>query len=76
MKTNGKTEKDKKACWACKRALVGESKLGLCPDCINKYGTPAAVLGVFGLGILGKKALKNGGKIAKGMIDVIKYIKS
>ena len=32
---------ENKKCWACKRTLVGDSKLGLCPDCLNKYGSPA-----------------------------------
>ena len=74
MKTN--TEKEEKICWACKRILVGGSKLGLCPNCLNKYGSPAAALGIGGITLLGKKVLKNGGKIAKGVIDVVKSIKS
>ena len=38
--------KNNKICWACKRVLIGKSKLGLCPNCVNKYGTPAAAIGV------------------------------
>lgn len=74
MKAN--TEKDEKICWACKRILVGGSKFGLCPDCLNKYGSPAAALGLGGMAFLGRKVLKSGGKIVKGAIDVIKIIKS
>ena len=64
MKTN--TEKDEKICWVCKRTLVGESKLGLCPDCLNKYGTRVAAIsiGIASLGI--SWVLKNGGKSSKG----------
>lgn len=72
MKTN--TEKDEKPCWACKRILVGGGKLGLCPDCLNKYGTPVATLSIGCLALLGRKVLRNNGKIAKGAIDVIKHI--
>ncbi len=68
-------EKDEKICWACKRILVGGGKFGLCPDCLNKYGSPAATIGIVGMGLLGRKILKNGGKIAKGAIDIIKLIK-
>jgi hypothetical protein len=74
MKTN--TEKDEKICWACKRILVGGSKFGLCPDCFNKYGSTAATLGIGSIALLGRKVLKNGRKIAKSVIDVVKIIKS
>ena len=72
---NNKTQKTKKICWACQRALVGESKLGLCPDCINKYGTPVAVFGALGLGFLGKKALKHSGKAVKVASNIVKRVK-
>lgn len=78
METN--TEKDEKICWACKKTLIGESKLGLCPGCINKYGSPVAALGILGIGSIaslgGHWVWKNRGKVAKGVIDVIKLIKS
>ena len=75
MKTN--TEKDEKICRACKRTLVGESKTGLCPDCLSKYGSPLAALGIGGtVSLLGGLVWKNGGKVVKGAIDVIKLIKS
>lgn len=75
MKAN--TEKNEKICWKCKRILVGESKLGLCPYCINKYGTPLAAIGIGGiLSLGGGWVLKNGGKVVKGAVDVIKLIKS
>jgi hypothetical protein len=76
MKTN--TEKDEKICrnWMCKRTLVGESKSGLCPDCINTYGSMAAVIVAIGIGGIIKLGrgwvLKNGGKVAKGAFGVIK----
>lgn len=70
-----KTDKEEKICWACKRTLVEESKLGLCPGCVNKYGTPAAALAALGLGVLGKQALKHGGKAVKVVANVIRYIK-
>lgn len=71
MKTN--TEKDEVVCWACKRTLVGENKLGLCPVCFDKYGS-IGIGGILSLG--GLWVLKNGGKYAKRAIDVIKHIKS
>ena len=53
---------NEKKCWACKRILLTESKTGLCPDCINKYGSPAAAVaalaGSIGIGFLLKKAPK------------------
>jgi hypothetical protein len=74
MKTN--TENDEKVCRVCKRILVGESKLGLCPDCLNKYGTPVAAIGIAGIASLGISwVLKNGGKVAKGAFDLIKLTK-
>ena len=39
---------ENKKCWACKRTLVGDSKLGLCPNCVNKIGT-----GVTGISFVG-----------------------
>jgi hypothetical protein len=75
MKTN--TETDEKICWACKRILVEESKLGLCPDCLNKYGTPVAAISIGSIASLGIRwVFKNGGKVAKGAFDLIKLIKS
>jgi len=53
------TDKEVKICWACKRTLVGDSKLCLCPNCVNKFGTPTIALGVLGLSALGKQALKH-----------------
>ena len=64
---------ENKKCWACKRALIGKSKVGLCSECLNKYGTPAATIGVLGIAIGGRKLLKNGGKIAKVAIKLIKH---
>ena len=60
MKTN--TEKDEEKCLVCKRTLVGVSKQPICPDCINTYGSLVAAIGI---GVIGKMALKYGGKIIK-----------
>ena len=74
METN--TEKDEKICWACKKTLVEESKSGLCPSCVNKYGSPVvgAVVGVLSLG--SAWVFKNREKVVIGAIDAIKHIKS
>lgn len=47
---------NEKICWKCKRVLVGKSMLGLCPDCVNKYGTLAAAIGP-GLFLVGGRFL-------------------
>ncbi|OPZ87167.1 MAG: hypothetical protein BWY74_03460 [Firmicutes bacterium ADurb.Bin419] len=70
-----KTDKEEKICWACRRILVEESKLGLCPDCVNKYGTPVATAALFALGILGRQALKHSGKAVKVVANVIRRTK-
>jgi hypothetical protein len=73
MKTN--TDKDEKICWKCKRILVGGGKLGLCPDCLNKYGSWMAAISIGSILSLGSRwVLKNGGKVAKGAFDLIKHI--
>lgn len=64
---------ENKKCWACKRTLVGESRLGLCPECINRYGTPAAAIAALGIGVGVRQLVKNGGKIAKAAIKIIKH---
>ena len=74
MAKNQKNEE--KTCWACKRVIVGNAKLGLCPDCLNKYGSPAAALGVAGLAVGGKWLLKNGGKVVKTAFNVVKNFKA
>ena len=62
-------------CRICKRILVGESKSGLCTDCLNKYGTGATVFGAGALILVGQKLLKNSGKIFKGAVGLIKNIR-
>ena len=47
----------------------------MCPNCINKYGTPVAAFGIAGLTYVGSKTFKNSGKIVKGAFNVIKRIK-
>lgn len=48
-----------KRCWACKRIIVGGSKLGLCPDCFNKAGTAVASAGSLILTVGGGIFLKD-----------------
>ena len=60
-------------CWVCKRTLVGESQLGLCPDCMNKYGSPAAAVLVVGAGVGVRQLVKNGGKIIKVMTKIVRH---
>ena len=71
-------ENDEKTCRVCKRVLIGESKLGLCPDCLNKYGTIAAVFSTGGLAFGIKYAVKfvgkNSDKIGKVVVTGIKRI--
>jgi hypothetical protein len=58
-----KKEQDAKKCWACKTILVENNKLGLCPKCVNKGGTPVAAIALIGISFAGKQLLKNGGKV-------------
>jgi len=69
-------EHNEKTCWACKRILVGDSTLGLCSDCLNKYGSPAVAFGVLGLAIGGRFLLKNSGKIIKTVAKGIEIFKA
>jgi hypothetical protein len=64
---------ENKKCWACKRTLVDDSKLGLCPDCMNKYGSPAAAAFVLGVGIGVRQIVKNGDKIIKIASTVVRH---
>jgi hypothetical protein len=70
-----KIEQKEKKCWACKTILIEDGKLGLCPKCINKYGTPAAALALIPISIAGKQLMKNSGKIVKVAANVIKKLK-
>lgn len=63
---------DDKKCWACGKTLTGGEKLGLCEECLNKYGSPVAAAGILGLALGGRYLLKNSGKIAKGIIKIVK----
>ena len=65
--------KENKKCWACKRTLVGDSKMGLCPDCMNKYGSVGSAVAVLGLAVGGKLLVKNGEKIIKGVAQIAKH---
>ena len=67
--------KAEKKCWACKRIIVGKGHLGLCPKCVDKYGSPAAALAVLGLGLGGTLIVKNGDKIIGVVGKGIKMIK-
>ena len=68
-------EKSERTCWACKRIIIGNSKLGLCPDCLNKYGSPAVAAVAIGVLIGGRYLIKNGGKIIKEITNIVKNIK-
>ena len=51
-------------CRICGKTIVGESKFGVCPACMNKHGTRALIaLGVLGTGAA--YVAKNGGKILR-----------
>lgn len=74
MKKN--TDKEEKICWKCKRTLVEESKLGLCPDCVNKYswiGVTGAT-GVIGIALIRKIIFKYIGKAVIGVANLIRQI--
>lgn len=58
-------KKNEKNCWACKRILLTESKTGLCPECLNKYGSPAAIITALGVVALAKKYAPN---LIKGLL--------
>lgn len=64
--------KENKKCWACKRTLVGDSKMRLCPGCINKYGSVGAAVAALGLAVGGRQLVKHGGKIIKVSTKIIK----
>ena len=67
--------KNENTCRICKRILLEDSKLGLCPDCFNKYGSIAVVPGVITLGVVGKFAYRNGKKLVKNLPQIIEFIK-
>lgn len=69
-------QKNEKTCWACHRVIVGKSVMGLCPNCVNKYGSTAVAVAVLGLAVRGRNLIKNGGKIAKTVAEVTKIFKA
>lgn len=64
---------ENKKCWACKRILVGNSKMGLCPDCINKYGSVGAAVVAIGVTVGGRQLVKHSGKIIRVATKIIKH---
>lgn len=66
-------------CKTCGRTICEDSKMKICPDCVNKYGTRTAVLVGGGLILCGKVAWKNKDKIAKGVVEagrtIISFLK-
>ena len=69
-----KSKNNNMKCKICKRTLTEKSKTGLCPDCLNKYGTPAAGVGI-GAAALGiKQAVKHKDAIGKGVKTVGKAL--
>ena len=69
-----KKKTDEKKCSFCGRTLVSKSKTGLCPDCLNKYGSPAAVIGVGGIMLGAKELLKHRVQIGKAVANAGKVI--
>ena len=73
LKTNNKGEN---ICLSCDRIILGESKTGLCPACVDKYGTPAALIALvpagFGLRKILRLAWSNKGEIIKVATNLIK----
>ena len=66
---------NEKKCRACKRVIIGKSRFGLCPDCLNKYGSPVIAAGAVGLAVGGRFLIKNGGKVIGVLGKGIKMIK-
>ena len=64
---------ENKKCWACKRTLVGDWKMGSCPDCINTYGSVGAAVAALGLAVGGRQLVKHSGKIIKVAAKIIKH---
>lgn len=65
-----------KQCWACKRIITGGVKFGLCSKCLNKYGTPVAAAAALGISFGARELIKNGSKIVKGAVNLLKNFKS
>ena len=47
--------------------------MGLCPGCINKYGSIGAAVAALGLGVGDRQLVKHGGKIIKVAAKIIKH---
>ena len=62
--------KKKKICWSCHRILIEKSVLGLCPECVNKYGTAAAAVLAIPVGIVARQAIKGAKTVAKGIFKI------
>lgn len=59
-----------KKCKNCGKSIDGDSKLQLCPHCLNKYGTPAVELGLAGLALSARAIFKNKDKLAKSAVKL------
>jgi len=51
---------NEKKCKFCKRTIVGKSKLGICPDCVNKAGNCVVGIGSAVVSIGGAILFLNG----------------
>ena len=51
---------NEKKCKFCKRTMVGKSKLGICPDCVNKAGNCVVGIGSAVVSIGGAILFLNG----------------
>ncbi len=62
-----------KRCKQCGKILVGDSKMGLCPKCVDKDARGAVGIGasVVAIGLIVKKAWKPGMELAKGIAKII-----
>lgn len=63
-------------CWACHKSIIGDDGMfGLCTDCLNSYGSPAAAVAALGAGLLMRAAIKHGPEAAKALINAIRSIR-
>lgn len=51
---------EEKKCLVCKRIIVGKSRIGVCPDCLNKVGSGVATVGSIVLTVGASIFFKNG----------------
>jgi hypothetical protein len=72
MKSKIKKNEKEKSCLICKRIIDTDSKVTVCPTCVNTYGTLATLTGIALFAFLVKKY---GVQIAKALYNAIRLIK-